>query len=394
MADDGGRIGKILTWVGVGAFWGAAIIGLAWWTGLAALVLPGIFAEIVEHPSDAQVRANIDTLRPEYALQRAPYAEAFAGEIAGFMEMWPGVASGERYPRAESDDYIRVKAVAIDVDTRDISYLHAALPPEYRVESPEEVAAIIFVSCHWGPKNWRKFSYPAYGATCELHVVDRAEGAIGKPWPAEVNPDAPLDGVTYAEPWAALAGTIESLRVKYDPERCPEVEAIRPDGSQHPRYAALRECFNQAFAPALDAYLATWPAVADGAQFSHAADDYLRPRAVAVDIKSGELDALHYHLPPALRAGSPAEANSVILVSCEREEVGLYDGCIPAYRTVCEAYVVDRTDGVISYTTTARRDPPDEIVTYEEGSCSYAGNANKPRPTDELAERIEQLPRR
>jgi hypothetical protein len=108
LVEDGGRIGGILTWIGVGVFWGAVAIGLAWWTGLAALVLPGIFAEIAEHPSDTQIRAEIDSLRPDYALRRAPYAEAFSGEIAGFLEMWPGVASGALYPRAESDDYIRV----------------------------------------------------------------------------------------------------------------------------------------------------------------------------------------------------------------------------------------------------------------------------------------------
>jgi hypothetical protein len=137
-----------------------------------------------------------------------------------------------------------------------------------------------------------------------------------------------------------------------------------------------------------------WPAVGDDAQFARAADDYLRVKAVAVDVTSRALDDLHFHLPPALRAGSPAEAASVVLVSCKREEVGMYGACIPAYRTDCEAYVVDRKDGAISYATTVSRDPPDELLTYDDSSCSYTGDENKPRPTSEIAELIEQLHKR
>ena len=276
--------------------------------------LPGIFAEIVKvrHPSDASGPPNIDTLRPEYALQRAPYAKAFAGgdrrlhgDVAYAPSAWRRAvcAGGIRrlYAGSRRRGDRRRYAATSHTSTRPC---HPSTARNRRRKWPRS-SSCRAIGAQTRLMNWRKFSYPAYGATCELHVVDRAEGAIGKPWPAEVNPDAALDGVTYAEPSAALAGTIESLRVKYDPERCPEV--ARPYARMAPSIPAMRRCANASTRPSpptLDAYLATWPAVADGAQFSHAADDYLRPRAVAVDIKSVAGLAGCPALPSAARPAS------------------------------------------------------------------------------------------
>jgi hypothetical protein len=120
---------------------------------------------------------------------------------------------------------------------------------------------------------------------------------------------------------------------------------------------------------------------------------YMRGKAAILDEKTGHVDSAHFKLQEELRASTPDEVGTIVLLTCTSIEVGRYaepgrttpSDAPGAYQWVCAATVIDR---II---------PAELDSEHFEGSVPpsrSSGPAYGNLPTAEIIKYLEGLPRR
>lgn len=160
-------------------------------------------------------------------------------------------------------------------------------------------------------------------------------------------------------------------------------------------WKAPRRGANARFASAIEGYLS------QAGEFSKAPAEYVeqnmalcgdkghrcrRGKLVVVDVEKREIDAIHLELPDAVRADSPQEVGSVVLLFTDRKATAWYGPFSRGYTVTWDMRVVDQQSrkmaAMISYTSGApRRAIP--IPFYKHGGW---------RPTRGLIDDLAGLP--
>ena len=97
----------------------------------------------------------------------------------------------------------------------------------------------------------------------------------------------------------------------------------------------------EGFAPHIDAYLEQTKHIVDQQDDSGISSSPLGDKTVAIDARKKTLDAIHAILPDRYRASTPAEANTVVLVDCERTKSASYGAGKDAYSLDCRLQSFD-----------------------------------------------------
>jgi hypothetical protein len=143
--------------------------------------------------------------------------------------------------------------------------------------------------------------------------------------------------------------------------------------------------YQERFAAHIQQYLSLVPA---DAPLSEDATPYIRGRIVAIDktAQGGTLSAVHLALPDELRAQSPDDVGTIVLIEWREVRAGIYgDSGIVAYRIYADVTIVDEVKkSVVGRETFVGGDPPDTAP-------SGGGPGRGSQPVSEIVTRLEEL---
>jgi hypothetical protein len=111
-------------------------------------------------------------------------------------------------------------------------------------------------------------------------------------------------------------------------------------------------------------------------------------KMITVKLQGPEIDWLYYDLPKSLRANSPEEVQTVVLLDWKENVVNQYEGGGNAIQWICGVTVYDKdTKTPIAYGQYAGGDPPSTTSTSA-GSNDYGS-----KPTAEIVRFLQGLVR-
>jgi len=116
-------------------------------------------------------------------------------------------------------------------------------------------------------------------------------------------------------------------------------------------------------------------------------NSYIRGKVITVDIGENKIDRIYFDLPGDMAAKNPEEVGTIIWLKWEDVRVGTYiPGGGTAYERTCEVTIIDKLEAIIvdkkSFTGT---EPPPTMLREGDGYGS--------KPTDEIVDYLESLPR-
>ena len=112
---------------------------------------------------------------------------------------------------------------------------------------------------------------------------------------------------------------------------------------------------------------------------------YVSGKVVLVDVEARSVPNFQGHLPPKLRATSPAEVGTVVLIKESWRKVGSYSGGVPAMACFWKVSVVDLAKRKVVARVELRGDDPPFVVEVSSGE-NYG-----PAPFDELKTYLKRL---
>jgi hypothetical protein len=111
-------------------------------------------------------------------------------------------------------------------------------------------------------------------------------------------------------------------------------------------------------------------------------------KMITVKLQGPEIDWLYYDLPKSIRANSPEEVQTVVLLDWKEQVIGQYEGGGNAIQYACGVTVYDKD----TKTPIAYRDftggPPPQTTSTSNGSNDYGS-----KPTAEIASFLQGLVR-
>lgn len=113
---------------------------------------------------------------------------------------------------------------------------------------------------------------------------------------------------------------------------------------------------------------------------------YVKGGVVLID--GDHISAFHDDLPGRLRAATPDDVGTVVLVQESSRKVGTYTGGEPAWQAVWKVSVVDLDKGKVVGRALLRGKHPSFVANIE------AGENYGPAPWDDLVAYLKKLPRR
>ena len=114
---------------------------------------------------------------------------------------------------------------------------------------------------------------------------------------------------------------------------------------------------------------------------------YIRGKVITVDIGENKLDQIYFDLPGDMTAKNPEEVGTIIWLKWEDVRVGTYSPSgEAAYRITCEVTLIDKPEAIlIDKKSFTGSEPPPTMLREGDGYGS--------KPTDEIVDYLESLPR-
>jgi hypothetical protein len=114
---------------------------------------------------------------------------------------------------------------------------------------------------------------------------------------------------------------------------------------------------------------------------------YVVGKVVPVDMAKPTVDWLFFDLTPDLKPKAPAEVGTVAQLRWGNDQIDTYDDGAAAYVQTCQVEVIDLAKKMVVGQNTFRgTDPP--------MSKSHSGSASGSKPTKEVVNWLQSLPRR